>query len=48
MNAFDHLNGLFKNTITKEDIQKARSLGINDSALMLKYWNQGNRVNNYL
>lgn len=48
MNAFNHLNSLFKNTITKEDIQKARSLGINDSALMLKYWNQGNRVNNYL
>lgn len=48
MNAFNHLNGLFNNTITKDDIQKARSLGINDSALMLKYWNQGNRVNNYL
>ena len=48
MNAFNHLNGLFNNTITKDDIQKARALGINDSALMLKYWNQGNRVNNYL
>lgn len=48
MNAFNHLNGLFNNTITKEDVQRARSLGINDSALMLKYWNQGNRVNNYL
>ena len=48
LNAFNHLNGLFNNTITKEDILKARQLGINDSALMLKYWNQGNRVNNYI
>ena len=48
MNAFMHLNSLFNNTITKDDVKKARALGINDSALMLKYWNQGNRVNNYL
>ena len=48
MNAFNHLNYLFNNTITKDDVMKSRELGINDSALMLKYWNQGNRVNNYL
>lgn len=48
VNAFNHLNELFNNTITKADIQKAHNLGISDAALMLKYWNQGNRVNNYL
>lgn len=48
MNAFNHLNGLFNNTITKADIKKARDIGISDAALMLKYWNQGNRVNNYI
>lgn len=48
MNAFNHLNGLFRETITKADVQKARELGIKDASLMLKYWNQGNRVNNYI
>jgi len=48
MNAFNHLNGLFRDTITKADVQKARSIGIKDASLMLKYWNQGNRVNNYI
>lgn len=48
LNAFNHLSDLFKNTITQADIMQARKLGINDAALMLKYWNQGNRVNNYI
>lgn len=48
LNAFKHLNQLFQNTITKADVAKARQMGIKDSALMLKYWNQGNFVNNYL
>lgn len=48
LNAFEHLSSLFDNTITKADIDQARSKGIGDAALMLKYWNQGNRVNNYI
>lgn len=48
LNAFNHLSDLFKNTITQADIDRARKLGINDATLMLKYWNQGNRVNNYI
>lgn len=46
--AFKHLSGLFNNTISKADVQKARNLGIGDAPLLLKYWNQGNRVNNYI
>ena len=48
INAFDHLDSLFRDTISKADVQKARDKGITDAALMLKYWNQGNRVNNYI
>ena len=46
--AFEHLARLFKDVISKEDVKKARSMNISDSALLLKYWNQENRVNNYL
>lgn len=46
--AFRHLANLFRDTITKADVSKARDLGISDAPLLLKYWNQGNRVNNYL
>lgn len=47
-NAYVHLARLFNNIITKADVEKARELGISDAALLLKYWNQENRVNNYL
>lgn len=46
--AFEHLNHLFNNVITKADINRAKELGIEQAPLLLKYWNQENRVNNYL
>lgn len=45
---FKHLRGLFDNTITKADIEEAVKLGIGQGPLLAKYWNQGNRVNNWL
>ena len=48
MEAFKHLNHLFKNVITKADIDRAKELGIEQAPLLLKYWNQENKVNNYL
>lgn len=46
--AFHHLSKIFKENITKQDIDKASSLGITPAQLLAKYWNQGNRVTNYL
>lgn len=46
--AFNHLDKLFKQVITKEDIRRAKGLGITQGELLAKYWNQQNRVTNYL
>ena len=46
--AFNHLDKLFKQVITKEDIRRAKGLGITQGELLAKYWNQENRVTNYL
>lgn len=46
--AFQHLASIFKENMTKQDIDKANSLGITPAQLLAKYWNQGNRVTNYL
>ena len=46
--AFKHLDRLFQDNITDYDLKRAKELGINHAALLMKYWNQGNHVNNYL
>lgn len=46
--AYDHLKTLFKESITKQDVYKAREQGITDGELLAKYWNQQNRVTNYI
>lgn len=46
--AYKHLSDLFKNNIVKEDVKKGRELGYTPSQVLAKYWNQGNRVSNYL
>lgn len=46
--AFKHLNSLFKNNITKADLDRAKDLGITQGELLAKYWNQQNRVTNYI
>ena len=46
--AFKHLSSLFRDTISKADIDKAHEMGLSDAQLLIKYWNQGNKVNNYL
>lgn len=46
--AFNHLIGLLKNNITKLDIDVAKKKGISQAQLLAKYWNQQNRVTNYI
>lgn len=46
--AFKHLDRLFQDNITDYDLKRAKELGINHATLLMKYWNQGNHVNNYL
>lgn len=46
--AFKHIDRLFQDNITDYDLKRAKELGINQAALLMKYWNQGNHVNNYL
>lgn len=46
--AFEHLANLFSEAITDYDINKARKMGISDAALLAKYWNQQNRITDYL
>ena len=46
--AFKHLAGIFKNQMTKEDILQAKKKGITPMQALYKYWNQGNRVTNWL
>lgn len=46
--AFNHLSKLFKNSITKEDLTVGQKKGFSQSAILAKYWNQQNRVTNYI
>lgn len=46
--AFNHLYNLFKSSITKLDIDTAKKKGISQAQLLAKYWNQQNRVTNYI
>lgn len=46
--AFKHLSELFKNNIVKEDLKKGAERGYTQAQILAKYWNQGNRVTNYL
>lgn len=46
--AFDHLAMLFNESITKFDIEKAKSRNISQASMLMKYWNQQNRATNYL
>lgn len=46
--AFRHLKKLFNESIVKDDIDKGIELGYTPSQILAKYWNQGNRVTNYL
>lgn len=46
--AFKHLSKLFKENITDVDLITAKNKGITQAQLLAKYWNQGNRVTNYI
>lgn len=46
--AFKHLKSLFNESIVKEDVDKGAQLGYTAAQVLAKYWNQGNRVTNYL
>ena len=46
--AFRHLKKLFNESIVKDDINKGVELGYTPAQILAKYWNQGNRVTNYL
>ena len=46
--AFKHLSKLFKENITDLDLTTAKDKGITQAQLLAKYWNQGNRVTNYI
>lgn len=46
--AFKHLAKLFKENITINDVWTAQRNGISPAQLLAKYWNQGNRVTNYI
>ena len=46
--AFKHLSNLFKHNITDMDVYRAKQLHMSEAQLVGKYWNQGNRVTNYL
>lgn len=46
--AFKHMSKLFKGNITKDDIVRARNLGITQGELLAKYWNQQNHATNYI
>lgn len=46
--AFKHLKKLFNESIVKDDIDRGVKLGYTPSQILAKYWNQGNRVTNYL
>ena len=46
--AFKHLSKLFKENITDLDLTTAKNKGITQAQLLAKYWNQGNRVTNYI
>ena len=46
--AFKHLSEIFSDKMVKEDLQKGIEKGYTPSQILAKYWNQGNRVSNYL
>ena len=46
--AYEHLAKLFKSSIVQEDLQKGLELGYTPAQILAKYWNQGNRVTNFL
>lgn len=46
--AFKHLANVLKHNITDVDVYRAGQIGISQAQLVGKYWNQGNRVTNYL
>lgn len=46
--AFEHLSEVLKHNITDVDVYRAGQLGISQAQLVGKYWNQRNRVTNYL
>lgn len=46
--AFKHLSEIFNTKMVKEDLQKGIEKGYTPSQILAKYWNQGNRVSNYL
>lgn len=46
--AFKHLANVLKHNITDVDVYRAGQMGISQAQLVGKYWNQGNRVTNYL
>ena len=46
--AFKHLANVLKHNITDIDVYRAGQMGISQAQLVGKYWNQGNRVTNYL
>ena len=46
--AYEHLARLFKSSIVKEDLARGIKLGFTPAQILAKYWNQGNRVTNYL
>lgn len=46
--AFKHLKNLFSNVLTDADVEKANELGISQTQLLHKVWNQERKVLNYL
>ena len=46
--AYEHLYKLLNNSITKEDLTVGQKKGFSQAAILAKYWNQQNRVTNYL
>lgn len=46
--AYQHLSDIFNNKMVKEDLKKGIEQGYTPAQVLAKYWNQGNRVSNYL
>jgi hypothetical protein len=46
--AYEHISKIFKENMVKEDLEKGKELGYTPAQILAKYWNQGNRVTNYL
>ena len=46
--AFDKINQILTDQMTDYDLERAAKMGISQAQLLHKYWNQGNRVTNYL